>query len=119
MAGAPRDSGTPGMMAGVQPRSDPGWPATWLGLSVMAVLLTCFLAPALSRPGGPAAMYYLLPAYVIAAFASLVASTVVVLRYSYLKGERELRRRQGLCPECGYDLTGNASGVCPECGTCL
>ena len=23
----------------------------------------------------------------------------------------------GLCPACGYDLTGNVSGVCPECGT--
>jgi len=21
-----------------------------------------------------------------------------------------------VCPECGYDLTGNVSGVCPECG---
>jgi hypothetical protein len=26
------------------------------------------------------------------------------------------RRAAGLCPECGYDLTGNVSGVCPECG---
>lgn len=26
------------------------------------------------------------------------------------------RRRQGLCPACGYNLTGNLSGVCPECG---
>lgn len=32
---------------------------------------------------------------------------------------REHRRRWdlGLCPECGYDPTGNVSGVCPECGT--
>ena len=31
---------------------------------------------------------------------------------------RLLRRwRQGLCPRCGYSLTGNASGTCPECGT--
>jgi hypothetical protein len=27
------------------------------------------------------------------------------------------RRRLGLCPVCGYDLTGNVSGTCPECGT--
>jgi hypothetical protein len=26
------------------------------------------------------------------------------------------RRRTGLCPQCGYDLTGNVSGRCPECG---
>ena len=25
------------------------------------------------------------------------------------------RRKRGLCPWCGYDLTGNTSGVCPEC----
>ena len=31
---------------------------------------------------------------------------------------RQLRRRKkrGLCPQCGYDLTGNVSGVCSECG---
>jgi hypothetical protein len=23
----------------------------------------------------------------------------------------------GLCQECGYNLTGNVSGICPECGT--
>ena len=25
----------------------------------------------------------------------------------------------GICPTCGYDLTGNTSGVCPECGTTI
>ena len=29
---------------------------------------------------------------------------------------RRRRARRGLCPGCGYDLTGNVSGVCPECG---
>ena len=29
---------------------------------------------------------------------------------------RARRRARGLCPRCGYDLTGNVSGVCPECG---
>ena len=24
--------------------------------------------------------------------------------------------RTGVCPICGYDLTGNVSGRCPECG---
>lgn len=28
----------------------------------------------------------------------------------------ERRLRKGLCPGCGYDLTGNESGICPECG---
>ncbi len=26
------------------------------------------------------------------------------------------RLRNGQCPHCGYNLTGNTSGVCPECG---
>ena len=26
------------------------------------------------------------------------------------------RAKQGLCPQCGYDLRGNVSGRCPECG---
>jgi len=28
---------------------------------------------------------------------------------------RRHRRKRGLCPSCGYDLTGNTTGVCPEC----
>jgi hypothetical protein len=30
---------------------------------------------------------------------------------------RRLKLRKGICQNCGYDLTGNASGICPECGT--
>jgi hypothetical protein len=26
------------------------------------------------------------------------------------------RRLLWICPDCGYDMTGNESGVCPECG---
>lgn len=29
---------------------------------------------------------------------------------------RNRRRRRGLCPQCGYDLRGNAGRVCSECG---
>lgn len=27
--------------------------------------------------------------------------------------------RDGICDQCGYDLTGNTSGVCPECGVVI
>lgn len=30
---------------------------------------------------------------------------------------RRVRRRRGLCMECGYNLAGNITGICPECGT--
>lgn len=29
---------------------------------------------------------------------------------------RHRRRWKGLCPRCGYCLTGNVTGACPECG---
>ena len=34
--------------------------------------------------------------------------------YHSLRARR--RRRDGLCPACGYNLAGNVTGVCPECG---
>jgi hypothetical protein len=33
----------------------------------------------------------------------------------FAKG-RVAKLAKGLCPSCGYDLTGNTSGTCPECG---
>lgn len=38
--------------------------------------------------------------------------------FAFLRGpyRRHRRRRKGLCPKCGYNLSGNVSGVCPECG---
>ncbi len=29
---------------------------------------------------------------------------------------RRYRRNHGLCPHCGYNLTGNVTGICSECG---
>ena len=34
----------------------------------------------------------------------------------YAVARRRTGDHLGLCPICGYDLTGNVSGVCPECG---
>ncbi len=39
--------------------------------------------------------------------------TIAVIRGPF---RRWRRRRQGLCAQCGYNLTGNVTGVCPECG---
>ena len=55
---------------------------------------------------------------------SYIAATVFValwvarsLGFLMTRNERcKWRTRRGLCPRCGYDLTGNVSGVCPECG---
>ena len=41
----------------------------------------------------------------------------VYLSAARLRGLRaEVRREQGLCGECEYDLKGNVTGVCSECG---
>lgn len=37
-------------------------------------------------------------------------------RRRILERRRADRLSRGLCPRCGYNLTGNVSGVCPECG---
>ena len=51
----------------------------------------------------------------VVVFWTFLASTIVALRRSYLRGERELRQRQGRCPRCDYDLRATP-GRCPECG---
>jgi hypothetical protein len=97
----------------------------WLGSHDYFDLLTVALVAPLSLPVMAAqslaqtpdplftvrAVALLLPAYVLGFFLTLV----FWLRYTW---KRALERRiaQGLCGNCGYDLTGNTSGVCPECG---
>ena len=51
--------------------------------------------------------------------AALAAGFVLAGVWFVLSAKAEVpaeRRKRGLCPSCGYDLTGNVSGVCPECG---
>ncbi len=51
------------------------------------------------------------------AFVATCAVTALVGRYRFRRDLPEDRARRGLCPDCGYDMTGNVSGRCPECGT--
>ena len=30
-----------------------------------------------------------------------------------------VKRKTGICDQCGYNLTGNQTGLCPECGCVL
>jgi hypothetical protein len=46
------------------------------------------------------------------AFACAPAAAALARRFRVRR-----RVRNGRCPRCAYDLTGNVSGVCPECGT--
>jgi hypothetical protein len=56
----------------------------------------------------------------IAAWGTLLSGMYVLRALQWLpRYERWDRRAHGRCPECGYDLTGNASGVCPECGRAI
>ena len=95
---------------GVQPRREFDWVSVCLVLSILFVLF-----------GVPYSKFHSWPeergfvtAYWVASLASLVGSATVALRRSYLRGERALRRRQGLCPRCGCDLHGTP-GRCPKC----
>ena len=49
--------------------------------------------------------------------AVALLSSALPVRHWWRRRAPRLRRASGLCPACGYDLTGNASGTCPECGT--
>jgi predicted Zn-ribbon and HTH transcriptional regulator len=44
--------------------------------------------------------------------STVAASLLVLCEYH---GWR-LAGTEGMCAECGYNLTGNVSGRCPECG---
>jgi hypothetical protein len=57
-------------------------------------------------------------------FGSAACLALVLL---YIRSDRrrvmldhlERCRREQLCVQCGYSLTGNTSGICPECGTSI
>ncbi|HXE55277.1 MAG TPA: hypothetical protein VN541_19795 [Tepidisphaeraceae bacterium] len=53
---------------------------------------------------------------VVPFYPMVIASALPPLAWVTMGVRRRRRRRLGLCPACGYDLTGNVSGVCPECG---
>jgi hypothetical protein len=46
----------------------------------------------------------------------LVYLWLVSALYTAVTAHYTPEQEPGHCPDCGYDLTGNASGICPECG---
>jgi hypothetical protein len=59
---------------------------------------------------------YLWPPCAITAIP-LLALGYRAARRRFMRRRRRRRALHGLCPSCGYDLTGSLSQVCPECGT--
>ena len=102
-------------MTGVRPRRTFDWPSAWLLFSALLVLAGCPITSVLGRRDVTPLPEYAPALYWIVVLTSLIASTVVFLRHSYLRGETELRRRQGTCLRCGYDLRATPD-KCPECG---
>ena len=52
-----------------------------------------------------------------AIFGAVFGLLGMLLTYrEILSDQLAYRKAHGLCPGCGYDLTGNTSGACPECG---
>ena len=60
------------------------------------------------------------PVYMVAAFVCIfipIAWFVCVIWLVILRLRKNRNKgKDGACPACGYDLTGNTSGTCPECG---
>jgi len=55
--------------------------------------------------------YWVVPFWAVCGLAALPPALLLRRRHVLRR-----RRSAGLCPVCGYNLTGNVSGVCPECG---
>lgn len=53
-------------------------------------------------------------------FWMIVTGTLVMPAWwslaAFRRRQVRQRTRQGHCPACDYDLSGNVSGLCPECG---
>jgi hypothetical protein len=56
---------------------------------------------------------------IILPFWTMIALFASYPTIAFIRGplRRWRRKKNGLCIECGYDLTGNESGICPECGS--
>lgn len=80
---------------------------------VLALWPAQMLGPWLALAIGPEASEVWLPGI----FASWWVGSTWLLTGTLARRVRSLRPDAGLCPACGYNLTGNASGTCPECGS--
>jgi hypothetical protein len=94
----------------VRLRRDFDWVSVWLLLSAVLVVVAVPVSKFYREPDARGFVV----GYVTSSLVSLLGSTIVALRLSYLRGEGELRRRQGLCPRCGYNLQ-DTPGRCPKC----
>ena len=85
--------------------------AHWVHLGwYYAAVLLCWLV-GIYTPLATAALTALLPMTGVGVWLGL---------WLWRRGRETARQaRQGICPICDYDLTGNLSGVCPECGTAV
>lgn len=89
-------------------------PAFWISTIIEALILGVIELPLL-RWTSPGTL-----AHEIVPFLIVILSIPLISLNSNLLFEKERVSAwlsHGICPACGYNLTGNTSGVCPECGT--
>lgn len=70
----------------------------------------------LTLPGVPLIILLWPAALVANAGVAAAASVVSCIAIRYALASRRRKWQNGLCSNCGYNLTGNVSGICPECG---
>jgi ABC-type dipeptide/oligopeptide/nickel transport system permease component len=96
-----------------------GWPTYALAVAFWVVFAVLCVVPAGGRIVAlveGVIVSVMLSAYVAAVLAWFVRKGTLAVRAERAGELRAARARQGLCPACGYDLTGNTSGRCSECG---
>ncbi len=93
-------------------------------MSPRVSILLALLLLVLGLVAGKYALYFLTdsePGYWVGfSICAGLAITFLAASGFFLNSRRDAIRLQrasaGLCPACGYNLTGNTSGICPECG---
>ena len=88
--------------------------------ALIAFPCSVFLGALFAWHAGPSPAGFRAAVAIAAVMAAAWIAWIVLERPKVLAKERSLRRQvrraNGQCQDCGYDLTGNVSGVCPECG---
>lgn len=103
-----------------------GWPclsmtsrlavAGWNNGATLEMIGHCDIPKSWHKPGWPQTVPLLPVPLGFTINTALSAACLWVFTIGPFRARRLLRRHQGLCIVCNYDLRATTTGVCPECG---